>query len=104
MDHSELDASEGREQDPEIQLVEDVRWVCDIEVGSGRLSALLEGAIRALPDHERRMIRAAYSEQMDPSAISEAFGVRRALVKSRLYRIRQKLRRRVIQALGGSAR
>ena len=104
LDQSELDTSEGREEDPEIQLVEEVRWVCDIEVGSGRLSALLEGAIRALPEHERRMIQAAYSEQMSPSAISEAFGVRRGLVKSRLYRIRQKLRQRVIQALGGRGR
>jgi len=104
LDHSELDASEGREEDPEIQLVEEVHWVSDIEVGAGRLSSLLEGAIRALPEHERRMIQAAYSEQMSPSAISEAFGVRRELVKSRLYRIRQKLRRRVVQALEGPRR
>lgn len=102
LENAQLDAAEGREPDPEIQLVEEVRWVCDIEVGSERLTALLEAAIRALPDHERRMIRAAYSEEQSPSAISEAFGVRRALVKSRLYRIRQKLRRRVIEALGGS--
>ncbi len=104
LENAQLDAAEGREPDPEILFVEEVRWVSDMEVGSERLSALLEAAIRALPEDERRMIRAAYSEQMSPCAISEAFGVRRALVKSRLYRIRQKLRRRVIQALGGSSR
>jgi len=102
MEHAELDVAEGREEDPEIQLVEAVHWVSDMEVESCRLAALLEGAIRALPDHERRMIRAAYTQQMSPAAIGELFGVRRALVKSRLYRIRQKLRRRVLQALGGA--
>ena len=104
MENSQLDATEGREPDPEIELVEDVLWVCDKEVESERLSSLLEGAIRALPEPERRMIQAAYSEKMSPCAISEAFGVRRALVKSRLYRIRQKLRRRVVQALEGPCR
>ena len=103
LDERQLDTAEGREPDPEIQLVEEVRWVCDMEVESERLTALLEAAIRALPEHERLMIRAAYSGQMTPCAISEAFGVRRALVKSRLYRIRQKLRRRVILALGGTS-
>jgi len=101
MENGQLDATEGREPDPEIELVEEVLWVCDKEVESERLSSLLDGAIRALPDHERRLIQAAYFKQMSPCAISEAFGVRRALVKSRLYRIRQKLRRRVVQALGG---
>ena len=99
MENGQLDAKVGREPDPEIQLVEKVHWVRDEEVDVARLTSLLEAAIRGLPEHERRMIRAAYSQQMSPCAISEVFGVRRALVKSRLYRIRQKLRRRVMQAL-----
>jgi len=104
VENGQLDVTEGRELDPEIGLVENVLWVYDKEVESDRLSSLLDGAIRALPDHERRLVQAAYFQQMSPCAISEAFGVRRALVKSRLYRIRQKLRRRVVQALEGSWR
>jgi RNA polymerase sigma factor (sigma-70 family) len=99
-----LDGNEGREPDPEIQFVENVHWVRDEEVEKDRLAALLEAAIRALPDHERCLIRAAYSGQMSPCEISAAFGVRREVVKSRLYRIRRKLRRRVVQALEQSWR
>ena len=86
------------------KFVEDALWICNSEVERGRLSSLLEGAIRALPDHERRLIEAAYFKQMSPCAISEKLGMRRALVKSRLYRVRQKLRRRVMEALEGTWR
>ncbi len=102
LENVQLDSNEGREPDPLIELVEDVLWVRGVEVERTRLAALLEGAIRGLPDIERRMVDAAYKRQMSPCAISEKFGVRRGLVKSRLYRIRQKLHRRVVEALGAA--
>ena len=100
LENVQLDSNEGREPDPLIELVEEVLWVRGVEVERARLASLLEGAIRALPELEKRMVDAAYKGQMSPCAISEKFGVRRVLVKSRLYRIRQKLRRRVTEALG----
>ena len=100
LENVHLDSNEGREPDPLIGLFDDVLWVRGVEVERGRLASLLEGAIRALPDPEKRMVEAAYKWQMSPGAISEKFGVRRVLVKSRLYRIRQKLHRRVLEALG----
>jgi RNA polymerase sigma factor (sigma-70 family) len=100
LENVQLDVNEGREPDPLIELFDDVLWVRGVEVERARLASLLEGAIRALPEPEKRMVDAAYKGQMSPCAISEKFGVRRVLVKSRLYRIRQKLRRRVVEALG----
>jgi DNA-directed RNA polymerase specialized sigma24 family protein len=41
----------------------------------------------------------AYTKLMSPAAISAELGLRRTVVKSRLYRIRKKLRLRVSQAL-----
>ena len=84
---------------PLLELYDEVLWVRGVEVERQRLTSLLDGAIRALPEDEERMVEAAYKSQMSPSAISEAFGVRRGLIKSRLYRIRQKLHRRVVEAL-----
>ena len=101
MENGQLDTTEGREPDPEIEFVEEALWISGSEVERARLTSLLEGAIRALPDHEQSLIEAAYSKQMSPCAISEVLGVRRVLVKSRLYRVRQKLRRRVLEALEG---
>ena len=98
-----LDSKEGRESDPLLELYDEVLWVRGVEVERERLTSLLDGAIRALPEDEERMVEAAYKSQMSPSAISEAFGVRRGLIKSRLYRIRQKLHRRVVEALEAEA-
>ena len=101
LENGQLDATEGREPDPLFELAEEVLWVKGVEVERARLSSLLDAAIRGLPELEQGFVEAAYKMQMSPCAISEKFGVRRVLVKSRLYRIRQKLHRRVVEALGG---
>ena len=99
VENCKLDGNLGREPDPEIELIEDVTWVCDKEVESHRVSALLEGAVRSLSKGEQHLIHLAYTKLMSPAAISAELGLRRTVVKSRLYRIRKKLRLRVSQAL-----
>ena len=45
---------------PLLELYDEVLWVRGIEVERERLTSLLDGAIRALPEDEERMVEAAY--------------------------------------------
>lgn len=74
----------------------------DEVVLSTELSSLLDRLISGLPAKLRDPLTLSTVEEMSPADISQVLGVNEAVVRSRLFRARQKLREKLDALLGAS--
>lgn len=65
---------------------------------------LVRGAIAALPDHEREIVRLRFEQDLPPRRIAEALGLEDAMVRKRLSRARGRLRDRLEAHFGDRRR
>lgn len=91
LETAETDPSGRDAGDPDL-LEEIIRRHCDEE-------AVLRQVIETLTPAEQALLRAAYGERLETEALAQALGIDENAVYQRKWRLRQKIRRLVRQAI-----
>jgi len=89
--------------DPAVVVDEPEVWVCGRPIGLGRARALVAGALARLPEHDRVALVGIFLSERSRCDVARTLGVSDALLKVRLFRAKQRLRRVLGRTLEAAA-